>query len=697
MQTSAKSSRSLAVLYAVVIFLSAFLLFQVQPLIGKCILPWFGGTPAVWTTCMLVFQLLLFGGYAYAHVSAKLFSPRGQAWLHVGLLLAALLTLPIIPDANWKPSGEDAPALRIVLLLMATIGLPYFVLSSTSPLIQSWFSRTHVGQTPYRLYSLSNVGSLLALLSYPFVVEPSLATDMQAGLWSWAFAGFAALCAWGAWRMATSISIANVPTTTSPDMVYAPLEATHIDRPSWGLTAQWFGLAMTASILLLATTNQVCLDVAVVPFLWVLPLALYLLTFILCFDSERWYSRRYYTVFAAALLLAAVTLISRGSDVSILVQIGVFFGMMFSCCMVCHGELAALKPHPRYLTAYFLTMSAGGAAGGLFVGLLAPHIFVSYNELYFGIFCFLLLFITLRLREDNFRWPLPHWTYPVAVAGLTLLVLGLLVQAGRNDADTIAASRNFYGILRVQNTTEAHSGEPMLQMAHGRITHGSQFVAEDKEHIPTAYYAQSTGIGKVLDSFALDTPRHIGVVGLGVGTLAAYGRSADRVRMYEINSEVVDLAREHFSFLRDCAADQTMVIGDARLSLEFEPPQQFDVLVLDAFSGDAIPVHLLTSEAMQVYLKHLKSDGILACHISNLHFNLKPVVAGLAAEQGLAVAFHRNAPEQSTAALAASWAMLARTPERLEQALQNDDDSPPPAGRPIIWTDNRSNLLDVMW
>lgn len=696
-QPSTTPSRSLAALYAVVIFLSAFLLFQVQPLIGKCILPWFGGTPAVWTTCMLVFQLLLFGGYAYAHLSAKFLSSRGQAWLHVGLLMAALLTLPIIPEASWKPSGEDAPALRIVLLLMATIGLPYFVLSSTSPLIQSWFSRTHVGQIPYRLYSLSNVGSLLALLSYPFVVEPSLATDMQASLWSWGFVGFAALCAWGAWRMVSSISMGSVPATTTPGAVSPHLDMVRIDRPSWGLTAQWFGLAMTASILLLATTNQVCLDVAVVPFLWVLPLALYLLTFILCFDSERWYSRRYYTIIAAALVLAAVTLISRGSDVSILVQIGVFFGMMFSCCMVCHGELAALKPHPRYLTAYFLTMSAGGAAGGIFVGLLAPQIFVSYNEFYFGIFCSLLLFISVRLREDNFRWPLPHWTCPVAVAGLILLVLGLLVQAGRNEAETIAVSRNFYGVLRVKNSTETSSGEPMRQMAHGRITHGSQFVAKGKEHVPTAYYAHSTGIGKLLDSFAPDARRHIGVVGLGVGTLAAYGRAEDRVRMYEINTEVIHLARKHFSFLRDCAAEQTIITGDARLSLEFEPAQQFDVLVLDAFSGDAIPVHLLTSEALQVYLKHLKRDGILACHISNLHFDLEPVVAGLAAEQELAVSFHRSPPEQSSAALAANWAMLARNPERLEQVFQGDDNSPPTAGRPIIWTDNRSNLLEVMW
>lgn len=688
MRTSENSSRGLAALYAVVVFLSAFLLFQVQPLVGKCILPWFGGTPAVWTTCMLVFQLLLFGGYAYAHLTTRFLSLRGQAGLHIGLLIAALCTLPIVPDSSWKPAGEDAPALRIVLLLVATIGLPYFVLSSTSPLVQSWFSRTHLGQTPYRLYSLSNVGSLLALLSYPFVVEPSLATDSQASLWSWAFAVFAALCAWGAMRMFLAAPIQTLMPSQADDSTAT--------RPSWGLTAQWFGLAMTASILLLATTNQVCLDVAVVPFLWVLPLALYLLTFILCFDSERWYSRRIYTIVAACLLLAAVNMIGLGSHVSILLQIATFFAMMFSCCMVCHGELAAIKPHPRYLTAYFLTMSAGGAAGGLFVGLLAPILFVSYNEFYFGIFCFVFLFITLRLREDNFRWPLPNWTCPLAAVGLILFVLGLLVQAGRHAPANIAISRNFYGVLRVLRANELQSGEAMLQLAHGRITHGSQFVAKDKQHIPTAYYAESTGIGKLLDSFANDQPRHIGVVGLGIGTLAAYGRPNDRIRMYEINPQVIELAREHFSFLRDCAAEQTIITGDARLSLEFEPPQQFDVLVLDAFSGDAIPVHLLTSEALQVYLKHLKPNGILACHISNLHFNLKPVVAGLAAEQGLSVAFHRNEPDAQTAALAASWAMIARNPDCLSQVIPSEGTTPS-VGRPIVWTDNRSNLLEVIW
>ncbi len=696
MSNTEKPSRGLGILYAVVIFLSAFLLFQVQPLIGKCILPWFGGTPAVWTTCMLVFQLLLFGGYAYAHLTTKFLSPRGQAWLHVVLLVAALCTLPITPDASWKPEAGQSPALRIVLLLTATIGLPYFVLSSTSPLIQGWFSRTHVGQTPYRLYSLSNVGSLLALLSYPFLVEPTLATNTQSFVWSMLFVAFGVLCAIGAQRM---VAVVPCPAPTkspakSPAKVLA--DETEVASPSWELTGLWFGLAMTASILLLAITNQVCMDVAVVPFLWVLPLALYLVTFILCFESERWYSRRYYSLISAALLIGSIMLIGRGSQVPIAVQILVFFGMMFCCCMVCHGELAALKPHPKYLTAYFLTMSAGGAAGGLFVGILAPLMFVSYNELYFGVFTLLFLFVSLRLREDNVQWPLPGWTSPLAVTGLVLLVLGVLAQVGRNEDNALEVKRNFYGVLRVRTQVVNETQEPLLQLAHGRIAHGSQFVAEEKRHIPTAYYANNTGIGHVIKRLDAAEPRHIGVVGLGIGTLAAYGQAGDRVRMYEINPQVIELAQKHFTFLRDCPAEQTIVTGDARLSLEFEPSQQFDVLVLDAFSGDAIPVHLLTQQALDVYLNHMKKDGILAYHISNLHFDLQPVIAGLANSRDLSVAFHRNQADPETAALASIWALVSHSPERLAQVTQ-EETAQPPKGRPILWTDNRSNLLEVLW
>ena len=642
---------------------------------------------------MLVFQLLLFAGYAYAHLSTEFLKPKQQIALHVLLLCAAIVMLPIAPDASWKPTNSDAPALRIMLLMLACVGLPYFILSTTGPLVQSWFSRTHGGQSPYRLYSLSNIGSLLALISYPLLFEPNMSVYAQSLVWSLAFAVFASLCAYCGLRVRGLQSTTNRSTVTM-ERSDAALES----RPTTGLLGLWFLLAMTPSLLLLASTNQVCMDVAVIPFLWVLPLALYLITFILCFDSDRWYSRKLFLVPTVVLQVAAVYLATRGSNVPILLQVAIYFGALFSCCMTCHGELAALKPHPRYLTLYFLTISAGGAAGGLFVGLVAPVLFVNYSELQVGILCFVVAFVCLRLHEDQIAWRIPSWGRALAVAGaLSVAVVGIAQVSGK-PTGTIAASRNFYGVLKVSQTHKAtESIAPMLELAHGRIAHGSQFIDPALRNVPTAYYATNTGIGRLMQLDA--RPRRVGIVGLGVGTLAAYGRTGDYFRIYEINPDVVSIAKEHFQFLDDSAAKYEIVTGDGRLSLEFEPPQAFDVLVLDAFSGDAIPVHLLTREALQVYLKHLQHDGILACHISNLHFNLRPVIAGLAKELGLSLQFVGNAADIQTAARPAIWAMLARSPEPL--ATFESGEESVAAGhlikRPITWTDARSNLLEVMW
>jgi hypothetical protein len=693
--------RGLAISYAVTVFLSAFLLFQVQPLIGKFILPWFGGSPAVWTTCMLVFQVLLFAGYAYAHFTTEYLKPRHQIALHMLLLLAAIVTLPIAPDASWKPTNSDTPALRIMLLMMVCVGLPYFILSATGPLVQSWFSRTHVGRSPYRLYSLSNIGSLLALVTYPLLFEPNFSVYSQSAIWSVAFALFAGLCAFSGWQMRKASHAAHAQTVTS---IASGNQTPLTQRPNWGLIGLWFLFALTPSLLLLASTNQVCMDVAVIPFLWVLPLALYLVSFILCFDSNRWYTRRPYLILTVVLQVASVYMATQGSGVPILLQVALYFGALFCCCMTCHGELSALKPHPRYLTLYFLTISAGGAAGGIFVGLLAPILFVTYSELQFGILCFIVSFLCLRAREDRLPFPLPNWTRPIAVACVLLIAVLALAQASRNPKNSIVASRNFYGMLKVEKIHKpAESIAPMLELAHGRIAHGSQFIAPSMRQIPTAYYANNTGIGQLMLSDSTQPQRRVGIVGLGVGTLAAYGRAGDYFRMYEINPDVISIARQHFTFLSDSLAEQAIVSGDARLSLEFESPQNFDILVLDAFSGDAIPVHLLTREALEVYLKHLRSHGVLACHISNLHFNLRPVIAGLANDLGLTYRFIGNSADVNTAARPAVWALLARLPESLAK-LDNTSSSVPTGqpvgqhiGRPITWTDARSNLLEVIW
>jgi spermidine synthase len=720
MMTRCNFSRGLAAAYAATIFLSAFLLFQVQPLIGKFILPWFGGSPAVWTTCMLVFQVLLFGGYAYAHVTTRYLKPRHQAYLHVVLLTLAILTLPVTPDPAWKPTNSETPALKIVLLTTVCIGLPYFILSSTGPLVQGWFSRTHTGQSPYRLYSLSNLGSLLALVSYPFAVEPAFTTATQSLLWSALFATFVLLCAGSAIVMGRdSTSLLKKGTVPFPQMMLpwqndtaerdCPLfqqvgeeprpneSELNANRPSWNLIGLWFGLAMIPSVMLLATTNQVCLDVAVIPFLWVAPLALYLVTFIVCFDGDRWYSRKFFVLAAEVSLAFVCLLFVQGSNGPPLIwQVAGYFSALFFLCMVCHGELVALKPAPQYLTTFYLTISAGGAAGGLFVGVLAPLVFVSYYELHLGIFGFSLLYMTVLLREDRrLKLPIPAWLQAAAVALVLVAAVAFVSQFGRHAVGSMAVARNFYGVLKVERKPSASADDDVVELLHGRIVHGTQFSSPLKRQIPTAYYSEASGVGKALTGHRPGEPKHVGVVGLGIGTLAAYGQSGDEYRLYEINPDVIELAQKHFTFLKDCRAKQILVTGDARLALEFEEPQKFDILVLDAFSGDAVPVHLLTKEAMAVYLKHLQPDGLLAFHISNLHFDLRPVVAGLADEYGLTCVIHQSSADRVTAAKDAVWALLARRPEVLARSvgLTSNSHSPRP---PVLWTDDRSNLFEVL-
>ena len=681
----------LAAAYAATIFLSAFLLFQVQPLIGKFILPWFGGSPAVWTTCMLVFQILLFGGYAYAHVTTRYLKPRNQAYLHVVLLALAILTLPVTPDPAWKPTNSETPALKIVLLTTFCIGLPYFILSSTGPLVQGWFSRTHTGQSPYRLYSLSNLGSLLALVSYPFAVEPAFTTATQSLLWSALFAAFVLLCAGSAIVMGNHARFELSPTNVS-ETAAAPAV-----RPGWNLIGLWFGLAMIPSVMLLATTNQVCLDVAVIPFLWVAPLALYLVTFIVCFDGDRWYSRKFFVLAAEVSLAFVCLLFVQGSNgPPLLWQVAGYFSALFFLCMVCHGELVALKPAPQYLTTFYLTISAGGAAGGLFVGVLAPLVFVSYYELHLGIFGFSLLYMTVLLREDRrLKLPIPAWLQGATVVVVLVAAVAFVSQFGRHAVGSMAVARNFYGVLKVEQKPSTSADDDVVELLHGRIVHGTQFSSPTKRLIPTAYYSEASGVGKALKGHRSGEPKHVGIVGLGIGTLAAYGQSGDEYRLYEINPDVIALAQKHFTFLKDCRARQTLVTGDARLALEFEEPQKFDILVLDAFSGDAVPVHLLTKEAMAVYLKHLQPDGLLAFHISNLHFDLRPVIAGLAAEYGLTCVVHQSSADRVTAAKDAVWALIARRPEVLTQSvgLTSNSHSPRP---PVLWTDDRSNLFEVL-
>ena len=552
--------------FCVAVLVSSFLVFQVQPLISKFILPWFGGTPGVWSACMLFFQSLLFLGYAYAHFSIRYWSAGRQVAVHAVLLIVAAATLPIAPDVAWKPNGSESPIGRILGMLTMSVGLPYFVLASNSPLLQAWLRKANPEATPYRLYALSNVGSLVGLLSYPFVFEPLMTNDTQAKFWSAGFGLFAVSCLWCGWRAFRASERSSDPFATDEP------------SPTWLDKSLWFGLSVCASTMLLAITNQVCLDVAVIPFLWVIPLSLYLLTLILVFDHDRWYPRHGF-VMALAVVVTCVTLVLfQGSGLPILVQLGVHFGALFVCCMVCHGELAKLKPNPRHLTSFYLAMAAGGAAGGVGVSLLAPLVFERLMELQLGLVACALCVLGVLYRERSYltKYGRPIWAWTAVVVSS----LGLLRSyAGETQNDELATSRNFFGVLRVLRENKHDPDHAEIQLVHGRTIHGRQFVSPEKRRWPTAYYGESSGVALALRNSTRATNRRCGFVGLGVGTLATYGTPSDTFRYYEIDPDVLRLACEQFTFLSDSAARQEFVLGDARLMLEAESSQAFDLLV----------------------------------------------------------------------------------------------------------------------
>lgn len=686
--------------FCLAVLVSAFLVFQVQPLISKFILPWFGGTPGVWSACMLFFQSLLFLGYAYAHFSIRSLSTKQQVLAHLGLLGLAICALPIAPNAAWKPEGSESPTGRILGMLTVCVGLPYFVLAANSPLLQAWLRRAKPQATPYRLYALSNVGSLVGLLSYPFVFEPLMTTETQARFWSLGFVLFALCCAWCGWR---ALRIPQVATAFLTDVAASenPAEATGELQvaPLWFDKLLWFGLSACASTMLLAITNQVCLDVAVIPFLWVVPLSLYLLTLILVFDHERWYPRHGY-VMALAVVVTCVTLVMfQGNGLPVLLQLAVHFGALFVCCMVCHGELAKLKPSPQHLTAFYLAMAAGGAAGGIGVGLLAPTFFERLLELQLGLVASAVCVLLVLTRERHYvaKYGRPVWAWTaVVVSGLGLI----RSYAGETSKDELATSRNFFGVLRVLRENAAQPDRTEIQLVHGRTIHGRQLTAADKRRWPTAYYGENSGVGLTLRHYTRPGGRRCGFVGLGVGTLAVYGRPDDSFRYYEIDPDVLRLARERFTFLADCAAQQEFVLGDARLMLEAELPQAFDVLVLDAFSSDSIPVHLLTREAFDIYRRHLRNDGVMAIHISNHHLDLEPVVRRLAQEFGWPAAKVISPANPVRAQNEAHWMLLSRNGNFWQQSeiaavTHSTLTEKAPKSAPL-WSDQFSNLLDVL-
>ena len=682
-------------LYAVTIFTSAFLLFQVQPLIAKIILPWFGGSAAVWSASMLFFQVVLLAGYAYAHASIRLLTARSQMIVHASLLLISCALLPILPSPAWRPTGPGDPTFRILAVLGATIGLPYFLLSATSPLLQAWYVRRSGSGVPYRLFALSNFGSMLALVSFPFLVEPNLASRWQAYGWSAGYVVFAVLCVATAWasRKASPVQVNAEAATMMADSRSDAVPAS----PGLAQRSLWVLLSACASVLLISVTNHMSENVAPIPLLWVIPLALYLVTFILAFENDRIYQRWLFLPLLAVALGGMVYMLHAGEDnLSIQWAIPGFSAGLFVCCMVCHGELARRRPAPRHLTLFYLMVSLGGALGGIFVALIAPRVFTTYLELPLGLIaCGVLAWVaiwSLKLPKAT-AWPLR-----------IVWALGLLTLAIYTTRRELAASkhlvlqcRNFYGPLEVYDDP-ADQDEAVRTLFHGTIDHGYQLLDPDLCFTPTSYYGTNSGIGRAMQAIQAKGPARVGIIGLGAGVLSTYGRKGDCFRIYEINPLVEHIAQTQFTFYGHSEADKQILMGDARLILERQEPQSYDLIAVDAFSSDAIPVHLLTREAAELYFRHLKPNGILALHISNRYLDLEPVCLGDAQALGKQARVIDDTGYEESYLSASTW-ILVTSDLAWFDAPSFKDARMRPAKMPGTfrpWTDDYSNLFQIL-
>jgi len=670
-------------LYAATIFSSAFLLFLVQPIVSKHILPWFGGSAAVWATCLVFFQSALLLGYAYAERVTRWLAPHRQIWPHAALLLISLLMLPVLADSHWRPVGTEDPSLHILLLLSATVGLPYLMLSTTGPLIQAWAASAGYGTQVYRLFSLSNLASLLALLSYPFLIEPWLTLQSQSLVWSVVYIGFVTLC------IASGVTLTRSARAVAAAAVAATKHSPADHPPTYKQQLLWLSLAAMSAWLLLGVTNHITQNIAAIPFLWILPLTLYLLSFVLCFESDRWYRRRWCLPLLVAVMgIAAYGLQDNKLGLNILWAIPLYCGTLLLATLFLHGELAALRPQPRYLTRFYLALSLGGAIGGAAVGLLAPRVLPAYYELGLGFFLTgLLAAVVMRDRKITLAIGL-------LLAVFCALMLWRQVQADLKSAHLM--TRNFYGRLLVRDIASATPGVTVRRLLHGAILHGEEYLSGPNRNKPTTYYGISSGIGRLLAVPDAIGQRVVGVVGLGTGTLAAYGEQGDRFRFYDIDPAVISIAQTEFGYLRHSHATIETVLGDARLNLEREAPNEFDILVIDAFSGDSIPVHLITREAVALYRKHMKPDGVIAFHVSNRYLALAPVVEKLAEDAGMhAMLITDDQPAKPL--LNTDWVLVAASREALmKPTLLKVAKKPAIIEGLQAWTDDSNNLFKIL-
>jgi len=645
----------------------------VQPIIAKQILPWFGGSAAVWTTCLVFFQSVLLAGYAYADWTTRL-GARRQAMLHVALLAVSLLSLPIFASSAWKPHGDEAPILRILLLLGATIGLPYFLLSTTTPLLQAWYWRRFRSVVPYRLFALSNLASLLALLGFPVLFEPAFDLRMLGWSWSFLFAGFAVLCGVVAFMSGNGFT----------ETVHSEAK----EGPKTSTQLLWLALSAMGSVMLLAVTNHITQNIASVPFLWVVPLALYLVTFILAFDHPRWYVR---PVFLAGLIVLVPLMAWFAPSLNLRAAMPIYVVGLFVSCMFCHGELASLKPDPAHLTRFYLMISLGGAAGAVLVAIVAPLVLSGYFEL--GIALVLLAgLLTARLRGA------------ALLGGLAVVATSvvLVTRAAQEYTDGVRVmERDFYGVVR---TVDHPSPIPYRAMYHGSIMHGGQLLGDSFRNTPADYFSPDSGYGRVFESLRQINPKkplRVGVIGLGAGVIASWMKPGDALVFYEISPRVVDIAQREFTFLQYSSGKIETVLGDGRLSLEREPARGYDVLGIDAFSGDSVPMHLVTREAMALYVKHLKSDGVIVFQATNRYIDLLPVVKRLASEFGFEAVNVADVPEGGDGAeywYSSTDQVIVTRNAKLLASPRIADAADPIADRKDLptFTDSHHNLLRIL-
>jgi len=744
--------------FAIAVLSGAFLLFLVQPLIGRFILPWFGGGQMVWTGCLLFFQTALLGGYAWSFFADRVLGRVWGARVHLVLLAACLPFLPLIPSEGLRPDDPSQPLLQIVLVLMASVGMPYFVLSTTGPLLQSWFAHLFPGRSPYRLFAVSNLGSLIGLFAYPFAVEPFLTRQQQAWAWSGGFVLFAFACGWcavaasrgGSSRDEAAGAKPGLPPLDEPDdgldqlLAGSTRESTSVSSATGderlGLRPiLWLLLSCVPSILLVATTSQISQEIAVVPFLWILPLGLYLLSFVFCFDHPRWYLREFWTPALVVALAAGEAVLWIGLRMSIPFQIAILSASLFAICMSCHGELARWRPGTKHLTLYYLCLALGGAAGGLFVGLVAPNVFPEFWELPIG-FAVAPLVVGIALGADRSWWGhrpvrfalpilLPLWCLTIWTqmcgASYELVVRleakegwtafrKILPRLGMVRADgVIYQRRDAYGLLKVREMTRTIDGVSTVvgrKLINGRIEHGFQLDDPERLLVPSSYYGETSGLGTAIralriealrDSSLAGTGLRIGVVGLGTGAISAWGREGDEIVFYELSPHVDQVCRDYFDFLEATPASTEVRLGDARVTLEREVERGdeagYDVLVIDAFSSDAIPMHLLTREAFEIYERRLRPGGVIAVHISNRFLDLAPIVRNLSEDLG-ATPIRVSDGGDGEYLITSEWVLVTRNQALLADELVRTADAgwAPGPRNEVRWTDDFGSLWQVL-